>query len=99
MRIVTVDELKLEREQWEEFPDNLSHKEMHNPYAAVKKIFKKMPLQEYRDHLHEWLYAALYIKGGDEELETDEVKLVYKNMLKLYSAVWLIYKRGNSTVS
>ena len=97
--IVSVDELKSERKLWDDFPENLSYKEMHNPYSALKKIFRKMPLQKYRDYLHEWLYAALYIKGGNDELETDEIKLVYRNMLKLYSAAWLIHKRANKSVS
>ena len=97
--IVGVDELKTERKLWDDFPENLSYKEMHNPYAALKKIFRKMPLQKYRDYLHEWLYAALYIKGGNDELEADEIKLVYRNMLKLYSAAWLIHKRANKSVS
>ena len=91
--IVSVDELKQERERWDDFPDNLSCKEMHNPYEALKKVFRKIPLQRYRDYLHEWLYAALYIKGGNDELEATEIKTVYKTMLKLYSAAWLIYKR------
>jgi len=99
IKIVTVDELKEERELWDDFPENLSYKEMHNPYAVLKKVFRKIPLQKYRDYLHEWLYAALYIKGGNDELEADEIKLVYRNMLRLYSVAWLIYKRVNKQAS
>lgn len=95
MRIVTVDELKQEKELWDDFPDNPSYKEMHNPYAAIKKVFSKTPLQKYRDYLHEWLYAALYTKGGSDELSADEIELVYKNTLRLHSAAWLILKRTN----
>jgi len=93
--IVFVAELEAERKLWDDFPENLSHKEMHDPYQAFGKVFRKISLQQYRDYLHEWLYAALYIKGGNDELEADEIKLVYKNLLKLYSAVWLIYQREN----
>ncbi len=93
--IVSATQLEVERKLWEDFPENLSHKEMHGPYQAFKKVFRKISLQRYRDYLHEWLYAALYIKGGNDELEADEIKLVYKNMRKLYSAVWLIYHREN----
>lgn len=77
--IVSVEELKSERKRWDEFTDNLSYKEMHNPYAALKKMFRKIPLQRYRDYLHEWLYAALNIKGGNDELDATEIKLVFKN--------------------
>ena len=93
--IVSVDELEAERKHLDGFPDNLSDKESHNPYAAIKKIFQDTSLQQYRDYLHEWLYGALYIKGGCEDLEAYEMKLIYKNMLKLYSASWLIYHREN----
>jgi len=91
--IVSVAELEVERKLWEDFPENLSHKEMYDPYQAVKKVFRKISLQQYRDYLHEWLYAALYMKGSNDELEAEEIKFVYKNMRKLYSAAWLIYQR------
>ncbi len=93
--IVSITELEAERKLWDDFPENLTYKELYHPYQAVKKVFRKISLQQYRDYLHEWLYAALYVKGGNEELEADEIKLVYKNMLKLYSAAWLIYQREN----
>ncbi len=93
--IVSITELEAEKKLLDDFPENLSYKEMHDPYQAFKKVFRKISLQQYRDYLHEWLYAALYIKGGKDELEADDIKLVYKNMLKLYSAVWLIYQREN----
>jgi hypothetical protein len=93
--IATVKDLESERKTLIDFPDNLSDKELHDPYAAIRKVFKKGSLQKYRDYLHEWLYAALYIKGGCDDLEAYEMKLIYKNMLKLYSATWLIYNRVN----
>jgi len=93
--IVSAIELEVERKLWEDFPENLSHKEMNDPYQAVKKVFRKISLQQYREYLHEWLYAALYSKGGNDELEADDIKVVYKNLLKLYSAAWLIFQREN----
>jgi hypothetical protein len=73
--------------------EHLSHQELADPCLGLKKIFKKIVLQQYREYLHEWLYAALYIKGGADELTRKEIKLVYRNLLKLYAAVWLIYLR------
>lgn len=93
--IVSAIELEAERKLWDDFPVNLSCKAMYDPYQAVKKVFRKILLQQYRDYLHEWLYAALYITGGNDELEADEIKLVYENLLKLYSVAWLIYQREN----
>ena len=90
-----VSDLEVEREKdsldW--YPENLKQKELRNPYRAVKYLFRKIGLQQYRDYLKEWLYAALYISGGDDELRYKEIKKVYKMMLKLYSTAWLIYNR------
>lgn len=76
--IVSTAELAMEKKLWEDFPENLSYKEMHDPYQAFRKVFRKISLPQYRDYLHEWLYAALYSKGGKDELEADEIKLVYR---------------------
>ncbi|MDN3585004.1 hypothetical protein [Mucilaginibacter flavus] len=72
---------------------NLSHKEIVDPYLALQAIFKKTGLYQYREYLHEWLYAALYIKGGADELTRKEIKTVFRRLLKLYAAAWLIYQR------
>jgi len=86
-------QLAEERMRLRDFPTNLKLSELLNPYKALKNIFKNLSLQQYRDYLHEWLYAALYIRGGSDELTTKEIDRVYKNILKLYSATWLIYQR------
>ena len=96
--IVSVDELEAERKVLDHFPDNLTDKELQNPYAAIRKVFMEASLQRHRDYLHEWLYGALYIKGGCDDLEAFEMKLIYKNMMRLYSAAWLIYNRENKLI-
>ena len=53
---------------------NLKKKEMLNPFKAIKNIFMKIGLQQHREYLKEWLYAALYIKGGDDDLQYKEIK-------------------------
>ena len=68
---------------------------MHNPYLAIRKVFTETSLQRQGDYLHEWLNGALYIKGGCDDLEAFEMKLIYKNMMKLYAATCLIYHREN----
>lgn len=89
----TEAQLDSERETWVYFPNNLSDAELLNPYKTIKKIFKKIPPQKYRDYLNEWLHAALYTKAIDESMETGEIFVVYENMRKLYSAAWIIYQR------
>jgi HEPN domain-containing protein len=78
------------REQWSYFPDDLSEKELKNPYRALKKMFKKYSLAEYRDYLKEWLHAALYNSRIDETMTAGEIVTVYENMKKLVSAAWII---------
>jgi HEPN domain-containing protein len=90
---LTEEQLEEEREQWEYYPKNLSLKEQIEPYKAIKKVFKKIKPQEYRDYLHEWSHAALYNKADVEGLYAGEVIAVYENLIKLYSAAWLICQR------
>ncbi len=85
--------LEEEREQWEYYPENLSLKQQLNPYRAVNKFFKHIPPQQYRDYLHEWLHSAMYNEANPEDLYAGEVITVYENMLKLYSAGWMICQR------
>jgi HEPN domain-containing protein len=90
---LTEEQLEEEKEQWEYYPKNLSLKEQLEPYKAVKKVFKKVKPQEYRDQLHEWSHVALYNNADDEALYAGEVITVYENLIKLYSAAWLICQR------
>ncbi|MGY4536477.1 HEPN domain-containing protein [Mucilaginibacter sp. UYNi724] len=93
---VTEEQLEEERERWEYYPKNLSMKEQLEPYRAVKKVFKKIKPQEYRDQLHEWSHVALYNNADVESLYAGEVINVYENLIKLYSAAWLIFQRESS---
>jgi HEPN domain-containing protein len=87
------EQLHNERERWAYFPGKLSHKELIEPYKAVKKIFKKFSPQQYRDCLHEWLHSALYRKPDFEGLNANDVVSVYESLMKLYSAAWVINQR------
>ncbi len=93
---VSEDQLEEEKELWEYYPQNLSLKEQLEPYKAVKKVFKTISPQEYRDQLHEWSHVALYNNADVESLYAGEVINVYENLIKLYSAAWLIYQRESS---
>jgi HEPN domain-containing protein len=93
---VTEEQMEEEKELWEYYPANLSLKEQLEPYKAVKKVFKKITPQEYRDQLHEWSHVALYNNADVESLYAGEVINVYENLIKLYSAAWLIFQRESS---
>jgi len=95
----TEQQLGEEKKKWNYYPKNLSLKEQLKPYNVVKKIFKKIKPQEYRDHLREWVHVALYIKTDKESIQASDVVEIYENLLKLYSATWLIYQRESSSKS
>jgi len=90
---INEEQLEEEKKRWEYYPKNLSLKEQLEPYKAVKKVFKKITPQEYRDQLHEWSHVALYNNADVESLYAGEVINVYENLIKLYSAAWLICQR------
>jgi HEPN domain-containing protein len=90
---LTEEQLANEKEQWAYYPKNLSLAEQLEPYKAVKKVFKKIKPQEYRDHLHEWINVALYNSADVESIYAGEVITVYENLKKLYSAAWMICQR------
>lgn len=93
LKEATVEQIEQEKLDWVYFPNKLSQKEIINPYHALKGCFKKFSPQEYREHLHEWLHAALYDHAADETLTAGEIIDVYQNVRKLYSAAWLIHQR------
>ncbi|HTE00857.1 MAG TPA: HEPN domain-containing protein [Mucilaginibacter sp.] len=90
---VTEDQLRQEKENWRFFPDGLSQEELLDPYLVIKDFFERTGLQQCRDYLHEWLHAALSTTAADESLPASEIIAVYENLLRLYSAAWLIHQR------
>ncbi|RVU00279.1 hypothetical protein EOD41_12405 [Mucilaginibacter limnophilus] len=91
--VITATEVEKEKLELDWYPKNLTKKELLNPLKTMRDVFKKTGIDQYRDQLHEWLYAALYVKGGNDELHYKEIRKVHRMMLKVYSAVWLIYHR------
>jgi HEPN domain-containing protein len=91
-KAITDEVLKKGKEQWAFYPDELAEKYQHSPYLLLKKLFEKISLPEYRDYLTEWTHTALYTFPIDETLLPGEMVTVYENMLKLYSAAWLIHQ-------
>ncbi|MBE9586930.1 hypothetical protein IM792_20945 [Mucilaginibacter sp. JRF] len=67
------EQLNDEKERWLYFPANLTEAELLNPYAVLEKIFDSMSLPEYRDHLQDWLHAALSAHEIDEAIEAREI--------------------------
>jgi HEPN domain-containing protein len=92
-KIVSQEQIDLEKERWCFFPDNLTDDEMRQPYLAIKQIFEKIEPQQYRDYLNEWLYLALSNLTNDESLSAGEIISVYENILKMYSAAWILHQR------
>ncbi|RKR80566.1 hypothetical protein BDD43_0688 [Mucilaginibacter gracilis] len=90
---ITESQIEQERKDWEFFPHNLSEKEILNPLAVIKRFFKQITLEQYKEYLHEWLRIALSDKAVLETLTAREIIEVYDNLRKLYSATWLIYQR------
>jgi HEPN domain-containing protein len=90
---VPEEQLGQEKEEWRYFPKNLSAKELLYPYKAIKKVFKKISPQQYREYLHEWVHQAFYNRADNESLYASEVITVYENLLKVYSAAWMIFQR------
>ncbi|MDB5281996.1 MAG: hypothetical protein JWO06_1071 [Bacteroidota bacterium] len=87
------EQLENERREWVYWPKNLSDKESLNPYEVIGQCFKKLKPQEYRDQLREWLHVALYNHAADESLAAGQIITLYENMLRLYSAAWIVHQR------
>jgi len=90
---VTKMDIVKERNEWDYYPNNLKKKSLINPSKVIVKIFKVIPINRYTDLLHEWLHLALSNKAANETLSPKEIIDVYANLKKLYSAIWLIYRR------
>ncbi|WP_114937798.1 hypothetical protein [Mucilaginibacter endophyticus] len=90
---VTAEQLDTEKEKWVWFPSGLSEQELYNPYIIIKAAFKEIEPQEFRDHLSEWLVAALSVQAIDESVTPGEIITVFEHLKKLYSAAWIIRQR------
>lgn len=64
-----------------------------NPYIAVKRVFKEIKPQQFRDYLNEWIHFALSTHAVEDSMSMNEIILVYKSVKKLYSAAWIIRQR------
>jgi len=92
---ITAQQLEREKTTWLYSPNNLSDEQLLNPYVYVKAFFTDISLPKYRDYLMVWLKDALTIKHNDDNILTSqEIIVVYENMLKLYSAAWIIHQRN-----
>lgn len=90
---LTDEDLEKAKANWSYFPQNLSEKQLRDPYLALKKLFRKMLLQEYRDHLQVWLtYALNNSPVSSETYIPGDLITIYERLLKLYSATWIIYQ-------
>ena len=92
------EQLIVEKQTWEYFPDNLTTAQLLYPFLAVEIVFEKINSQMYRDYLHDWVHYALYTEPIDESISPGEVITVYENLLILYSAAWLIHQRKSDNM-
>jgi hypothetical protein len=90
---VTEDQLTSEKEEWAWYPSDLTKKELLNPYLVIKAAFDEIQPEAFRDHLWEWISAALSMNAIDEFKSPGEIIAVYEYLVKMYSAAWLIVQR------
>ncbi len=90
---ITEADLAGEKERWVWYPSDLTEKELLNPHLIIKAGFDEVQPQEFRDHLWEWINAALSSNPIDESMTPGEFITVYEHLVKLYSAAWLIFRR------
>lgn len=83
----------LEEGLWRDYPTNLSESELNDPNIVISNFFKAYTLQQYREHLYEWLEHGLSSKAAREFIATNDLVNVYENLQKLYSAAWVINQR------
>jgi len=87
------NQIEQEKIDLEYFPKNLSVKRLFNPLIGIKRFFKELTLDQYKDLFHEWLRVALSNKAAFETLTAKEIIDIYENLRMLYSAAWLIHQR------
>lgn len=87
------EQLMAEKEEWTWYPIHLTKAELLNPYLIIKVAFDEMQPEQFRDHLWEWINAALSSNAIDETTTPGEIITVYEHIKKMYSAAWLIFQR------
>jgi len=97
--IATVAEIEQEKHDWVYFPANLKKKEAKNPLITIKKFFKTITLDQYKEIFHEWLRLALSNNAALETLSAKDIIEVYENLRKLYSATWIIHCRAEQRLA
>lgn len=85
--------IKKERKSFEDYPENLSIKEIIKPASVIKKMFRIHKPEGYRKILNIWLHDALSNSFMEEGLTKAEVIIVYEQLVKLFEALWLISQR------
>lgn len=81
-----------ESSKWRAFPKNLGRKELLNPYRVFRKFFKAYSLEEYREHLYDWLSDGLSPYPA-YDVHATHLITVYENLQKLFEAAWIIHER------
>jgi hypothetical protein len=87
------EQLASEKEKWGWYPNDLTTEELLNPYLVIKAAFDEIQPEQFRDHLWEWINAALSSNAIDETTTPGEIITVYEHIKKMYSAAWLIFQR------
>ncbi|QEC77278.1 hypothetical protein [Mucilaginibacter ginsenosidivorax] len=90
---ITEEQLASEKAEWAWYPNDLTKKELLNPYLVIKAAFNEIQPEAFRDHLWEWINAALSSNAIDESITPSEIITVYEHIKKMYSAAWLIFQR------
>jgi hypothetical protein len=91
---ISSEHLSTEEQEWDWYPVDLTEDELRNPFLILTVAFEEIKPQEFRDHLSEWLAAALSTHAIDESMSPGEIITVYEHLKKMYSAAWLIFQRS-----
>ena len=85
--------IKAERKKLQDYPKNLTTREIVKPSVVLKKMFRIYKLDGYKKILNTWLHDALSTSFMEESLSKSEVIKVYEQLIKLFEATWLISER------
>lgn len=76
---------------WDFFPRSLNKEEYINPYLAIRRFFKYMPIEKWHDKLHDLLIDGFSSYDNLEyPLEGTDLSFIRKNLHKLVEATHLI---------